>query len=75
MKQIALQQFLPLGLGQMANDMRGQLLGVGEWWIKVVFKPQRHHKRRPALSGIHALAVQICHGVGDVVTGRNTGLA
>ena len=75
MKQIALQQLLPLGFAQMADDMRGQLLGVGEWWIKIVFKSQRHHKRRPALCGVHALAVQIRHGVGDVVTGRNTGLA
>lgn len=57
MKQIALQQFLPLGFGQMADDMRGQLLGIRKWWIQVVFKRQRHHKRCPAVAGIHALAV------------------
>lgn len=73
MKQIALQQFVALGFGQTAQQMRRQLLGIGQRWIQIVFKPKRHHKRRPAGFGIHALTIQIRHRVGNVVAGCNTG--
>jgi hypothetical protein len=73
MKQIALQQFVALGFGQAAQQMRRQLLGICQRGIQIIFKPQSHHKRRPTGFGIHALTIQVSHGVGYVVAGCNTG--
>ena len=35
-------------------------------------KPQRHHKRSPAGLGIEALAIQVGHGAGNIVTRCNS---
>jgi hypothetical protein len=51
--------------------MRCQLLGIGQRWIQVIFKSQSHNKRRPTITGVHALAIQIRHGNRQIITGCN----